>query len=117
MSSTAQEMFDSMEGSEIFTCIDIKDAFYSLAVEGEGQHELAFSTPHRGMFTYKRMPQGFVNSPGALAAGFHKMLMTPFTGRQPSLEDAIAKGAPVDQRPRKVIGEQPQLALLPLLSR
>ena len=105
MSSTAQEMFDSMEGSEIFTCIDIKDAFYSMAVKEEDQHKLAFSTPHRGMFTYKRMPQGFVNSPSALAAGFHKMLMTPFTGRQPSLEDAIAKGVPVDQRPRKVIGE------------
>ena len=66
MSSTAQEMFDSMEGSEIFTCIDIKDAFYSMAVKEEDQHKLAFSTPHRGMFTYKRMPQGFVNSPSAI---------------------------------------------------
>ena len=31
--------------------------------------------------------------------------MTPFTGRQPSWENAVAKGVPADQRPRKVIGE------------
>ena len=66
-------------GAEIFSVVDVKDAFYCMQVKKGDQHKLAFST-HRGMFTYSRMPQGFCNSPSALAAAFTRMMMEPIPG-------------------------------------
>ena len=82
MSPTATECFDMTAGADTFSCIDVHSAFYCMEVELKDQPKLAFST-HRGMFTYRRMPQGFINSPSALGAAFHRMLMTPYTGRGP----------------------------------
>ena len=83
MSSTALEMFNQTCGAERFTVVDVHSAFFCMPVRKEDQFKLAFST-HRGMMTYKRMPQGFANSPSWLASGFAKMLMTPYTGRGPA---------------------------------
>ena len=80
MSPTAQELFVATCGAEIYSVVDVHSAFYQMAVKKEHQHRLAFSTPHRGMFTYARMPQGYCNSPSWLGAGFHKMLMQPIPG-------------------------------------
>ena len=79
MSPTAQELFNMTDGAERFSVVDVKDAFHCMQVKKCDQHKLAFST-HRGMFTWDRMPQGFCNSPSALAAAFTKMMMEPIPG-------------------------------------
>ena len=70
------------EGATLYSCVDLHSAFYACAVKKEHQKYLAFST-HRGMFTYSRMAQGFLNSPSWLASGLTQLLMTPYTGPGP----------------------------------
>ena len=83
MTPTASELFNMTAGATTFSTIDVHSAFYAMQVRKADQHKLAFSTPHRGMFTYNRMPQGWINSPQCWAAGCQKMLMAKYDGPGP----------------------------------
>ena len=83
MTPTATELFNMTAGATCFSTVDVHSAFYCMAVRQCDQHKLAFSTPHRGMYTYNRMPQGWINSPQCWAAGCQKMLMAKYDGPGP----------------------------------
>ena len=57
-----EEIFDTLEGSEYFTMIDMPWGFYQLPMEEGSQDFTAFSTPF-GTFKWLRMSRGLTGSP------------------------------------------------------
>ena len=55
------EIFDTLEGSECFTTIDMSWGFYQLPMEEGSQDFTSFST-HFGTFKWLRMPMGLTDS-------------------------------------------------------
>lgn len=59
-------IFSRISKSTYFTSIDLKDAFYQIPLAQKDQEKTAFSIHGMGIFAYKRMPQGLVNSAATL---------------------------------------------------
>ena len=57
-----EEIFDTLEGSSLFTTIDISWGFYQLPMDVQSQDLTAFSTPF-GSYKWLRMPMGLTGSP------------------------------------------------------
>jgi transposase InsO family protein len=76
---TVQEMFDMVDGATIFSTYDVSSAFYNLKLRADAREKTAFSTPHRGLFQYLRLPMGLSVSPGILACEYEEMFRVPVT--------------------------------------
>jgi hypothetical protein len=76
---TVQEMFDMVDGATIFSTHDVSSAFYNLKLRADAREKTAFSTPHRGLFQYLRLPMGLAVSPGILACEYEEMFRVPVT--------------------------------------
>ena len=64
-----EEMMDILNGSEIFSTVDLGNAYYQVELEEESQIKTAFSTK-KGQFCFNRMPFGIAAAP----ATFQKMM-------------------------------------------
>ena len=76
---TVQEMFDMVDGATMFSTYDVSSAFYNLLLRQDAREKTAFSTPHRGLFQYLRLPMGLSISPGILAGEYEEMFRIPVT--------------------------------------
>jgi hypothetical protein len=54
---TVQENLAALSGDKYFTCLDMKEAFWSVPLTPASRKLTAFRTPD-GLFQYKRMPMG-----------------------------------------------------------
>lgn len=52
--------------AKFFSSIDLKDAFYQIALSEHDREKTAFAVHGMGIFRYKRMPMGLVNSAATL---------------------------------------------------
>ena len=56
-------IIDSMAGSEIFSCLDLKDGFYQILMREKDIPYTAVSTPSGMLWEWLVMPQGLKNAP------------------------------------------------------
>ena len=74
-----QDIFDSLAGSQLFTCLDLRGAYHQIPVAAESVAATAFVTS-RGLFDFLRMPYGVSNAPGFFQRAMHSIL-GPLLGR------------------------------------
>ena len=68
-----QDIFDSLAGSQLFTCLDLRGAYHQVPVAAESVATTAFVTS-RGLFEFLRMPYGVSNAPGFFQRAMHSIL-------------------------------------------
>ena len=84
-----EEIFDTLEGSEYFTTIDMSWGFYQLPMAEESQDYTAFSTPF-GSFKWLRMPMGLTGSPNTFQSLMEQVLVgLTWKTTVPYLDDCI----------------------------
>jgi len=49
--------------AQVLTTLDLKKAYHTIPISEKSSRLTTFVTPHRGSFKYKRLPQGFSQSP------------------------------------------------------
>ena len=58
------DTLDSMEGSTVFSALDLRQGYWQIPLKEEDQEKTAFVT-HRGLFQYTRVAFGLCNAPSA----------------------------------------------------
>lgn len=61
-----EDVLSYLEGSTIFSCVDLRKGFHQVVVEEESKLKLAFSTEY-GQFSWNKMPMGCKNAPSHFA--------------------------------------------------
>ena len=57
-----QELFDTLQGSSVFTTLDLRSGYWQVDVHPEDQPKTAFVC-HVGLYEFNRLPFGLVNAP------------------------------------------------------
>ncbi|XP_052753094.1 uncharacterized protein K02A2.6-like [Galleria mellonella] len=68
-----EEITSKLAGGQLFTKIDLKDAYLQLLVHPESRRYLTIST-HKGYFQYKRLPFGISFAPAVFQRIMHQIL-------------------------------------------
>ena len=58
------DVLDSMEGSTVYSCLDLRQGFWQIPVAEEDKHKTAFIT-HKGLFEFNKVAFGLCNAPSA----------------------------------------------------
>ena len=86
---STEEIFDTLEGSGVFSTIDMSWGFYQLPLEQSSQDYTAFSTPF-GSFKWLVMPMGLTGSPPVFQSLMEKVLIgLTWKSTIPYLDDCI----------------------------
>ena len=88
-----EELFNSMHGSQFFTVVDLKGAFFQIPLREEDKKYSAFSTPF-GPYEFERMPQGLKSSPAQIQRVVEKCLGDCSLGEAVAYIDDIVIHAP-----------------------
>ena len=88
-----EELFNSMHGSNFFTVVDLKGAFFQIPLRNEDKKYSAFSTPF-GLYEFERMPQGLKSSPAQMQRVVEKCLGDCSLGEAVAYIDDIVIHAP-----------------------
>ena len=101
-----EEIFDTSEGSDFFTMIDMSWGFYQLPMAEESQGRTAFSTLF-GSFKWLRMPMGVTGSPNTFQSLMEQVLVgLTWKTTVPYFDDGIIFASTAEehiQRPREVL--------------
>lgn len=65
--SRSDDILDSLNGSKVFSVLDLKEAYHQIAIKEEDKHKTAFAVPWEKL-QWSRMPFGLVGAPYSLAA-------------------------------------------------
>ena len=68
-----QELLDQLQGSEVFTALDLASGYYQLAMGEESRHVTAFPTPY-GLYQWRVMPMGLCNAPAIFQRAMNQLL-------------------------------------------
>ncbi|XP_063370250.1 uncharacterized protein K02A2.6-like [Cydia amplana] len=68
-----EEITSKLSGGQLFTKIDLKDAYLQLMIHPESRKYLTIST-HKGYFRYKRLPFGISFAPAVFQRTMHQIL-------------------------------------------
>ena len=85
------ELLSVIGKGQIFSKIDLKDAYLQVPVDEEAQKVLVVNTP-KGLFKYNRLPFGLASSP-AVFQRFMVQLMTNIPGVAVFLDDILVSGS------------------------
>ena len=92
-----EEMFDTLEGSEYFTTIDMSRGFYQLPLAEESQDYTVFSTPF-GSIKRLRMPMELTGSPNTVQSLMEQLLVgLTWKTTVPYLDDCIIFSSTADE--------------------
>ncbi|XP_061496454.1 uncharacterized protein LOC133390958 [Anopheles gambiae] len=87
---TPEEIFAQLNGSVVFSIVDLSDAYLQVEVEDESKHLLTINT-HRGLFQFNRLAPGVKSAPGAFQRLVDGMI-ADIPGVRTFLDDAIIFG-------------------------
>ena len=85
------ELLSIVGKGQIFSKIDLKNAYLQLPVDEESQNFLVINT-HKGLYKYKRLPFGLSSSP-AIFQRFISQLLSPVEGVAVYFDDIIVSGS------------------------
>ena len=58
-----EQNLQKLHGIEVISAVDMSNGFGVLPIVEEDQHYFTFTTPNQGSWAFKRLPNGWVNSP------------------------------------------------------
>lgn len=86
-----EDIFAKINGSSVFTHIDLSDAFLQIEVDEESKSLLIINT-HIGLFQYNRLPFGVKNTPTIFQEAMDKMI-APLSNVVCYMDDIFVYGA------------------------
>ncbi|KIH66176.1 reverse transcriptase [Ancylostoma duodenale] len=92
---TAEEVFTKLNGGQLFSQIDLADAYLQVEVD-ENSKELLTVNTHRGLFQYNRLTFGVKFAPGIFQQIIDSMI-AGLTGVAAYFDDIIVTGRTVDE--------------------
>ena len=98
------ELLSVIGRGQIFSKIDLKNAYLQIPVEEKSQEYLVINT-HKGLFKYTRLPFGLSSSPGIFQR-FISQLLSSIEGVAAYMDDIVVSGATKeehDERLKKVL--------------
>ncbi|XP_055632607.1 uncharacterized protein K02A2.6-like [Toxorhynchites rutilus septentrionalis] len=87
---TPEEIFAQLNGSAVFSIIDLSDAYLQVEVDEESKKLLTITT-HRGLFQFNRLAPGVKSAPGAFQRLVDTMI-ADIPGVRSFLDDVIIFG-------------------------
>ncbi|XP_062557094.1 uncharacterized protein K02A2.6-like [Armigeres subalbatus] len=87
---TPEEIFAQLNGSVVFSIIDLSDAYLQVEVDEESKKLLTINT-HRGFFQFNRLAPGVKSAPGAFQRLVDSMI-ADIPGVRTFIDDAIVFG-------------------------
>ncbi|XP_055585498.1 uncharacterized protein K02A2.6-like [Uranotaenia lowii] len=85
-----EEIFAQLAGSQVFSVIDLSDAYLQLEVTDESKNLLTINT-HRGLFRFNRLAPGVKSAPGAFQSIIDGVV-ADIPGVRPFIDDVIIHG-------------------------
>jgi hypothetical protein len=67
------KLLDKMQGSKVFTSLDLCSAYQQVKLYGADYHKTAFRTPF-GLYKYKVLPFGLPNAPSAFMSIINEVI-------------------------------------------
>ena len=92
---TVDDIFSNLAGGQLFTKLDLTQAYLHLEVDEESRDLLTIST-HRGLFRYNRLPYGIASAP-AIWQRTMEMVLQDIPGTQVILDDMIITGKTMEE--------------------
>lgn len=93
-----QDMFASLGGGEVFSTLDLKDAYNQVPLD-EGARKLCVINTHLGLFSYSRLPFGISSAPAIFQRKMDTML-AGLPGVQAYLDDVLVSEKSADNGAR-----------------
>ena len=87
---TTEDIFSKLNGGQLFTQIDLAEAYLQVEVDEESKEMLTINT-HRGLFRYNRLPFGVKSAPGIFQQIMDAMICG-LEGVAAYLDDVIVTG-------------------------
>lgn len=92
-----ENIIDSMQGSEYFSVIDLKEGYFQIKLAEEDQHKTAF-TINQQKYEWKRTPMGFKNAPAIFQRIMERELKEwIYKGCMVYLDDIVMYAKTVDE--------------------
>ena len=60
---SVEQNLQKLHGIQVVSAVDMSNRFRVLPIAEEYQHYFTFTTPNQGSWAFKRLPNGWVNSP------------------------------------------------------
>lgn len=93
-----QTIFDSLDNSDYFSTLDIRQAFFQQPLHEDCRKYVAFAT-HKGLYTFKRLPFGLRTSPNAFQRAINQVFNDYlYRGVLIYLDDIISYGESFDKQ-------------------
>lgn len=91
------DQLDMLNGSKYFTSLDLASGYYQIPLNPNCKHLTAFITPD-GLYQFKKMPFGLVNSPAVFQRTINKVLgNTRFNSALAYMDDILIPGKSFDE--------------------
>ena len=86
---SVEQNLQKLHGIEVVSTIDMSNGFGVLPIAEEDQHYFAFTTPNQGSWAFKRLPNGWVNSPAYYTRYMARLISTLPVGKVLSYIDDV----------------------------
>ena len=93
-----EEVFESLLGCQIFSKLDLPDAYLQVELDNESKRHVVITT-HRGLYRNNRLCFKLSTAP-AIFQGIFEQILRPAKGVQPYLDDIALKGSNLDDLKR-----------------
>lgn len=91
------DQLDLLNGNKYFSSLDLASGYYQIPVRTDSRHLTAFVTPD-GLYQFKKMPFGLVNSPSVFQRTINKVLgNTRFSSALAYMDDILIPGKDFDE--------------------
>ena len=76
-----EQNLQKLHGIEVMSVINMSNGFRVLPITKEDQHYFAFTMPNQGSWVFKRLPNGWVNSPAYYTRYMARLISTLLVGK------------------------------------